>query len=189
MSRIIDETNNRYGRLTVINQTGLNKKKQALWLCKCDCGNFCIVNGIDLRRGHTRSCGCLMKETSRKVLEKCGLIKKLPRDVIEYRRILSDIKRTAKRRNLEYSLSDEEVLNLVKQPCYYCEAEPRAHNNYDLLFNGIDRVDNNKGYIKGNVVSCCTQCNTTKNTLSVTEFEEYINRVYEHLKKIKKGGE
>ena len=30
-----------------------------MWLCKCDCGNSSVVSVSDLRRGHTKSCGCL----------------------------------------------------------------------------------------------------------------------------------
>lgn len=36
--------------------------KSAVWLCKCDCGNFVEVVGIDLRSGHTKSCGCIHSE-------------------------------------------------------------------------------------------------------------------------------
>lgn len=42
----------------------MDKNRKALWLCKCDCGNEkeIIVRGSDLRRNHTKSCGCLQKE-------------------------------------------------------------------------------------------------------------------------------
>ena len=39
-----------------------NGNKRAIWLCKCDCGNFIEVSGTDLRSGHTKSCGCMHKE-------------------------------------------------------------------------------------------------------------------------------
>ena len=55
---IIDETNNRYGKLTVISFDSINNHN-AMWLCKCDCGNKVIVAGIHLRSGHTQSCGCV----------------------------------------------------------------------------------------------------------------------------------
>ena len=53
---IIDETGNRYGRLTVIKQTN-SIQGRAAWECKCDCGNKCIVKGQDLRRRAYTSCG------------------------------------------------------------------------------------------------------------------------------------
>jgi hypothetical protein len=48
----------RFGRLKVITDAG-NKKQQSLWECLCDCGNTVKVTASCLRKGHTRSCGCL----------------------------------------------------------------------------------------------------------------------------------
>lgn len=35
------------------------------WLCRCDCGAEAVVPTSRLRRGKTRSCGCLADETRR----------------------------------------------------------------------------------------------------------------------------
>ena len=51
--KVIDETGNRYGKLTVVEYLG--KKR---WLCQCDCGNTRIYRGAELRNGARRSCGC-----------------------------------------------------------------------------------------------------------------------------------
>lgn len=52
----------RFGRLLVLDYSneryGHNKK----WLCICDCGNKKVVLGVLLKRGSTKSCGCLAKE-------------------------------------------------------------------------------------------------------------------------------
>lgn len=61
--KTIDETGNRYGRLTVVCRAGSTKNGEAMWLCLCDCGNESIVRGTKLRRMETRSCGCLEQET------------------------------------------------------------------------------------------------------------------------------
>lgn len=58
----IDETGKTYGLLTVMEYAGSTPKQDALWLCKCQCGNTKIVNGRDLRNGHTSSCGCLISK-------------------------------------------------------------------------------------------------------------------------------
>lgn len=51
----------KYGKLTVIEEA--EKVTKALrYKCKCDCGNFYVVTGGDLRNGHTKSCGCWKKE-------------------------------------------------------------------------------------------------------------------------------
>lgn len=67
MSKIKDETGKRYGRLTVIERAETSAdRRMAYWLCKCDCGNMKVARGVDLRRGGTRSCGCLQRENGRK---------------------------------------------------------------------------------------------------------------------------
>ena len=63
MSKLINLTGQKFGRWTVLYEAGRNKRGGARWLCKCDCGTQKEVNGHDLLRGHTKSCGCLQKET------------------------------------------------------------------------------------------------------------------------------
>lgn len=63
----IDLTGNRYGRLVVINEAEPRKRKdksgqKRYWFCKCDCGNTCEVRQEMLVSGHTKSCGCIVKE-------------------------------------------------------------------------------------------------------------------------------
>ena len=58
----------KWGRLTVLVQSTEDPKK---YLCLCECGQKCLVNGKDLRRGHTKSCGCLQKEQSAKNGQSC----------------------------------------------------------------------------------------------------------------------
>lgn len=58
MTKKIDLTGRKFGKLTVIREDG-RKGKDLLWLCKCDCGKYTTVFGNNLRRGHTKSCGCL----------------------------------------------------------------------------------------------------------------------------------
>jgi len=58
-----DETGNRYGRLLVSFRSSEVEKSDAVWVCRCDCGNVVQVKGHHLRREHgTRSCGCLRRE-------------------------------------------------------------------------------------------------------------------------------
>lgn len=57
-NRLIDRTNQRYGKLTVISRAE-NKGIRSVWNCRCDCGNIIQVTGDALQSGKTRSCGCL----------------------------------------------------------------------------------------------------------------------------------
>jgi len=58
----VDLANKRFGRLIAIQVSGRLHRSVA-WLCVCDCGKQCRVTGSNLRKGATRSCGCLRKET------------------------------------------------------------------------------------------------------------------------------
>ena len=60
MPKKIDLTNNRYGRLSVMKDTGKrSNSKKIIYLCKCDCGTEIEVAGYSLVKGDTKSCGCL----------------------------------------------------------------------------------------------------------------------------------
>ena len=62
MGAKIDLTGQRYGRLTVLRDSGVDKYGGYLWLCKCDCGKTTVVSRTNLRTGHTQSCGCISRE-------------------------------------------------------------------------------------------------------------------------------
>jgi hypothetical protein len=57
--------NQKFNSLTVIARAGTAKNRDALWLCKCDCGGEAIVRGYSLRKGLTKSCGCLRRRQMR----------------------------------------------------------------------------------------------------------------------------
>lgn len=66
MSRLIDLTGQRFGRLTVIEKADAkNSNTNAVWICKCDCGNEIVVRSTTLRKGESKSCGCFRSEHSR----------------------------------------------------------------------------------------------------------------------------
>lgn len=69
MSKRIDINDQRFGKLLVLSFNGVDKYKNAMWLCICDCGNKKSVRGSSLRNNVTKSCGCLMVE---KAQERCG---------------------------------------------------------------------------------------------------------------------
>lgn len=71
MGKLQDLTGKRFNRLTVIKRTE-NKGKRVMWICKCDCGKICTVQGNNLKNGNTKSCGCYKKENSAKLLHKHG---------------------------------------------------------------------------------------------------------------------
>jgi hypothetical protein len=55
----LDLTGVIFGRLIVEEFSHINKHGEALWLCLCSCGNKKIILGSSLRKGQSKSCGCL----------------------------------------------------------------------------------------------------------------------------------
>lgn len=64
MSKIIDLSGQRFGKLVVVQYAGTTNARQAVWRCRCDCGNETDVRAMSLRNGDTRSCGCLQRMIS-----------------------------------------------------------------------------------------------------------------------------
>ncbi len=94
---------------------------------------------------------------------------------------------------LEFELTKEEFKQLVQSNCFYCGNPPshiidkfkphyskEANENTRFIYNGIDRVDSNKGYILSNCVPCCGKCNQAKMSLSQSDFFIMIKQIYEN---------
>lgn len=54
-----DITGQKFGRWTVISFAG-----NSFWECRCECGAVSVLSGGHLKKGHSRSCGCLKAELS-----------------------------------------------------------------------------------------------------------------------------
>lgn len=102
-------------------------------------------------------------------------------------------KKNAKKRGLEFSLTKDELRILLHQDCYYCGSPPsnafkifRDSDRFrtELKYQGLDRIDSNKGYITGNVRPCCIVCNHLKWSHSEEEFFRSVRTIYErHIKR------
>ena len=186
-----------FGDLTVIEYLG-TKNYNNYYKCKCTCGNYRDVKLTDLLNKKSIShCGC-----KNFVYKKHKNQKYSPQEA-SYRAKAANYIAQAKKRNIEITLTYAEIISLLKENCYYCNKPPlnpynaRSRNRinkknkiqysvnnaeeYEILYNGIDRVNNDQGYILGNVVSCCTQCNTAKLSSSLDDFKNWILNVYNNL--------
>jgi hypothetical protein len=77
---------------------------------------------------------------------------------------------SAKKRNLFFDISYEDFVLITNNVCTYCnELSPNCRHV------GIDRVDNSIGYIKDNIIPCCSVCNRMKSQLSV---EDFLSKVF-----------
>jgi len=96
--------------------------------------------------------------------------------LIEVHELWRAIQRGAISRSLLCTLTLDEFEKLAVQSCYYCGFIS------SIRLNGIDRVNNNKGYILSNCVSCCTMCNIMKQTQTPNEFLDKANAISVHSK-------
>lgn len=140
MARYIDLTGQRFGRLTVIEKVP-SKNSNARWSCLCDCGKRVEVLGTTLRRGESKSCGCLRSDYWREKKTVHGKSKE--RITIIWYGMISRCKH-----HTEYAGRGITVC-------------PEWANNFDAFFrwsmeNGysenlsIDRIDNNGNYEPSN---------------------------------------
>ena len=93
----------------------------------------------------------------------------------------------------EYKLTKEEVKKIAKSDCFYCGIAPikkisnwkmaRKGMNGDFIHNGIDRLDNDKGYTINNITPCCSICNRMKNILGKREFIKHCKKIAKRWRK------
>jgi hypothetical protein len=80
--------------------------------------------------------------------------------------------KSANTRNIEFKLSESEFNAFIAKPCYLCGV-PVDENNK----NGIDRFNNNLGYLPENCRACCGHCNLLKKELLYEKVIEIAEKV------------
>lgn len=94
-------------------------------------------------------------------------------------------KRSLVKRKISWNLTENQVFDLIFNNCEYCGIEPKVPTNYltnKIIINGIDRVDNTRGYEADNVVTCCSMCNFSKHTMTRQEFLIWLSRLIAYNK-------
>jgi hypothetical protein len=81
--------------------------------------------------------------------------------------------RIARERQLVFELSSEQFDEITAENCYIC-----GKQNTEIHKNGIDRFDNNIGYIIENCRPCCTECNFMKGIYNYIDFMEKLQFIY-----------
>ena len=172
-----DLTNVKLGRLLVIERAeDINDRIH--WKCLCDCGNTITVMAATLNKSSkpTRSCGCLRKENTFSQIE-------YGRSA--FNQVLKAYRFGASSRGLPFSLTEDEFRDLTKKNCHYCGEEPSKETSFvangQYRYNGLDRVDNSKGYTLENCVPCCQQCNFLKGKMNVESFLNQCLKVAKHM--------
>ncbi len=158
----------KYNKLTAI-EFDKRVKKVTFWKFLCDCGKIKSIVSSKVISGDIKSCSCSKKRKPR-----------LSKEKSTFNSLYSAYKRKAKKREIFFDLSMDDFLKLVKSNCDYCNEIPLQKHSKFFLYNGIDRVNNKKGYITSNCVACCKRCNRAKDIMDTKEFFHWVRKVYEN---------
>jgi hypothetical protein len=156
-----------FGSWTVISEMWIDSARAKRVRTRCVCGKEFDNYVCRLLRGASCSCGCQrnLKRTK------------------PFLSVYLETKKRAKKRGKEFLLSYEDYVDFAKNPfCFYCD-EPLFWPEYGrrsrasgppkgYLSSNIDRKDNSVGYVKENIVSCCSRCNKVKGKF--LSFEEMV---------------
>jgi hypothetical protein len=148
MTQFLDVTGKRFGRLTA--QWPAGRTIWVIhWLCLCDCGNLRVVALGALRNGNQKSCGCYKQDFQRKRHLRHGHTKHGQSPTSTYTAWANMLKRCDNPNNPEYRNYGARGIKVCKR-WYKFEnfladmgEKPAAHLT-------IERVNNNKGYMKSN---------------------------------------
>lgn len=79
------------------------------------------------------------------------------------------IQQSAESRNIDFAMTLTEVKKLLRQKkCFFTEVELTNKLN-DPYMRTFDRIDNNIGYVDGNVVACTKEFNEIKGCLTIDQ--------------------
>lgn len=127
------------------------------YTCHClNCGNIYICNHKQFMR--RTSCGCRAEDPHRNRKENIELI---------INRKWNSYRTNARKDGREFAIDFTLFYQLCTTSCTYCGgvSTVQVHGKRwrgTAQVNGIDRIDSTKGYVVGNITSCCSDCNRLK---------------------------
>lgn len=152
----------------------INSQGGASVKVKCECGTESFVSCLRLLRGESSGCPC--KLSGYKNFHWKGT-----KNISG--RYLNTIKKSAINRNKEWAVTDEYLQKLLEQQEFKC-----ALSGYPIEFShksikhtaSLDRIDNSKGYVIGNVQWVHKNINIMKHIFSNNEFIQLCKVVYDY---------
>jgi hypothetical protein len=187
MPKKIDLVNQRFGRLLVLERTSSSRSQSVLWRCLCDCGNEHLASTRHLNRnGRTgkfvvRSCGCLQTRSGKENPNWRG-----SGEISGHwwaAKVVHSAKGNKMRRQIPLEITKEYAWQLFKAQggcCYFTGQELRICNNSSANTASLDRIDNELGYIEGNVRWVHKHINIMKNRYTDSYFVDLCRKVVEY---------
>lgn len=148
MTRFIDLTGARFGRLTVISadRRRVGARMRTFWSCRCDCGNMTSVVRDTLINGMTTSCGCFQRECVSSRSKTHG------RSKTRLHRIWGNmIGRCHRPQNISFHNYGGRGITVCAEWRTSFEAFARDVGDPPSVEHSLDRIDNDAGYYPGNV--------------------------------------
>lgn len=142
--------------------------------CRCGVKSVCMASS--LIKGRSRGC----RSCARKRIRTDDQLK-----ITSINDIYRDYKDSARIRGYEFKLSIEEFREFIFKNCFYCNSIPaniKKNKHTITMYNGIDRLDNNIGYLRDNCLTCCSICNTMKLDYPATDFLEHMKKIFKFHK-------
>jgi len=156
----------KFERLTVLSEAPKKNYTAARqWKCLCACGKEVISETNALRRGATKSCGCWRKDRMGNFSRKHGL------EGTPIYILYQTAKKRAKKKGMDFTiqLSDMPIIPdkcpIFGIPLKHSVISGKASSNSPSL----DRIDNSKGYIVGNIRIISYRANILKNNATTQE--------------------
>ena len=145
MGTLKDLTGNHYGYLEVIKQDTSSKFKNTKWICKCQCGKIKSIQGISLKNGKTKSCGCQSHKNLKGINKTHGMTR-----THIYQEWLSMRKRCRPNSNDAKTYYNRGIRVCQEWDNNFLSFYEWAINNgYDDSLS-LDRIDNDAGYFPSN---------------------------------------
>lgn len=172
---------------TPLESIGRDSEGRDLWRMRCKCGKEKQVRYRDYVRGLSLSCGCYRLALSKN----CRGKNRLPVGESARNQLMLIYQRNAVKHGREFALNRDTFLGLTSSNCHYCGQSPHqilnrskytGKGNGAYIYNGIDRINSDIGYLPDNCVSCCRMCNYAKNDMSYPDFINWLDRLVEHRK-------
>ena len=199
--KLIDLSGKKFGRLTVCFRAP--RTYQTMWVCSCVCGRTVRVSGINLRTGHTQSCGCLRDElrpTYAKQRDYTGennprakLSKQragglyVPSSSVWYKRA-AGVFYAARKKSVKLGFA-----NVAELAAYVVQIKPVQCPVFGKRFvergvgfskwsPSIDKIDPRKGYVKGNIQVVSMLANCMKRDATPEQLKQFARWALKEMK-------